>query len=127
MHTIHFRHITRFLSASAGQIAFTMSVITAPHSSIQLILGMLMGSVPPSGLIKLPSWEGSQFQGQAQSHLQSINALSFAVAWTSASPNNSRLRDIRTHKNYTLRERFTGEGGILWCGGGWGQWLLILY
>jgi len=49
-----FRHITRMHSASASQIARKTSVITAAHSSIQLISGMLIGSVPPSGLIKLP-------------------------------------------------------------------------
>jgi hypothetical protein len=39
---------------------------------------MLMGSVPPSGLIKLPFWEGESI---LRTHylLQSINALSFAI------------------------------------------------
>lgn len=55
-----------------------MSVIAAAHSSIQLIPGMLMGRVPPSGLIKLPFWKGESIL-RTHSFLQSINALFFAT------------------------------------------------
>lgn len=129
---IHFRHITRFHTVHRpARSPLRMSVITATHSSIQLIPGMLMGRVPPSGLIKRLSWEGSQFQRHAHSHLQSINALSFAVGYGlkpghPLSPSsNSRLQNIHAHKNYTLRERYT-RGNC--CGlGGEVQWFLILY
>lgn len=95
---------------------------------------MLMGRVPPSGLIKLPSWEGSQFQRHAQSHLQSINALSFAVGydlkpWTSAIP----IHQLQTAQQTCPQELHVtgtlygvGCTAVVWEGGG-EQWFLILY
>jgi hypothetical protein len=100
-----------------------MSVITAAHSSIQLIPGMLMGRVPPSGLIiSFPPGREVNSKDTLKAISNQLKLFLLQVATTSCLDIRSLIHQLETPEypypqELHLRGRCTGRGRLLWLEG----------